>query len=359
MHLESLRLNNFKNVANKEYTFSSKINAFVGNNGTGKTNTLDAIYYLCFCKSFLNYKDSANIKFGEDFFYLEGLFVSEENKDQVQLSFHKEDGKKLKNNQKVYPKLSQHIGKFPLVVISPYDRDLITEGSEIRKKFLDGILSQIDAEYLYDLIDYQKALTKRNALLKYFSANNCFSEMQLEPYNSVLIEKGTNIFEKRKAFLADFINPFQEIYSSISSDKEKVGLSYSSQLFEKDMKQLLQESISKDRMANYTTQGIHKDDLLFTLFDYPIKKTGSQGQQKSFLIALKLTQLQLIRTKLKRHPILIFDDIFDKLDSQRVKKLIELVNETHFGQMFLTDTDQNRTETILEQMGIENTIYAV
>jgi len=348
MYLKKISLFNYKNFSEANFDFDSKINCFVGKNGIGKTNVLDAIFHLSYGKSYFNPLAVQNIKHGEEFFVIEGEFEKKERAETVICSLKKGQKKILKRNGKQYDKFSEHIGFIPLVIISPADRDLIVEGSETRRKFIDTVISQLDSSYLNQLIQYQKTLSQRNALLKYFALNQVFETDTLSIYNHQLNELSKIIFEKRKEFLADFVPIFNKHHQTITGSAETVQLVYESQLFEKDLLQLLQESINKDRVLQYTSAGIHKDDLLFEIDHYPIKKFGSQGQQKSFLIALKLAQFEFVKKNSGENPILLFDDIFDKLDETRVGKIIEMVNNSDFGQLFISDTHPERTESIIK-----------
>jgi DNA replication and repair protein RecF len=326
----------------------SKINCFVGKNGIGKTNILDAIYHLANGKSYFNPLAVQNIKHGEDFFVVDGEFEKNGRTEQILCSLKKGQKKILKRNGKVYEKFSDHIGFIPLVIISPADSDLIIEGSETRRKFIDTVISQLDSSYLQQLIQYQKIISQRNALLKFFALNHVFENDTLSIYNEQLNTLGDFIFEKRKKFLIDFIPIFNNYHREITNSAETVQLVYQSNLFEKDTLTLLEENISKDRVLHYTSVGVHKDDLSFEIDNYPIKKFGSQGQQKSFLIALKLAQFDFVRKQSGEKPILLFDDIFDKLDEFRVSKIIEMVNKEEFGQLFISDTHPERTENIVK-----------
>jgi DNA replication and repair protein RecF len=349
MYLQKISLVNFKNIESQSFDFQQKINCFVGDNGVGKTNVLDAIYYLSFAKSYFNSIAVQNIKHGESFFMVEGDYILNERNEKIVCSLKKGQKKVLKRNGKSYDKFSEHIGQIPLVIISPADRDLVTEGSDTRRKFIDGVISQQNKKYLQDLISYNKILSQRNALLKYFAANRIFDALNLSVYDDQLANYGTKIYDVRKAFLEEFIPIFNEKYQIISGDKERVDLKYKSQLHDFSMTEVLQRSLEKDKIIQYTTAGIHKDDLSFDIQDYPIKKFGSQGQQKSYLIALKLAQFQFIKQQSKVIPILLLDDIFDKLDEKRVLQIIELVNKDEFGQIFITDTHSERTENIVKQ----------
>lgn len=348
MYLKRLSLFNYKNIAEATFDFDAKINCFVGKNGIGKTNILDAIYHLSYGKSYFNPLAVQNIRHGEEFFVVDGVFEKENRDEQIVCSLKKGQKKILKRNNKPYERFSDHIGFIPLVIISPSDQDLIIEGSETRRKFIDSVISQLDSTYLQQLIQYQKIIAQRNALLKYFAANQTFDNDTLSIYNEQLDVLGTSIFEKRKQFLEDFIPIFNKHHQSITNSAETVQIVYESQLSEKPLLQLFEENLAKDRVLQYTSVGIHKDDLSFEIDTFPIKKFGSQGQQKSFLIALKLAQFEFIKKQSGVLPILLFDDIFDKLDETRVSKIVEMVNDETFGQLFISDTHPERTENIVK-----------
>jgi DNA replication and repair protein RecF len=348
MYLKKISLFNYKNFSEANFDFDCKINCFVGKNGIGKTNVLDAIYHLAYGKSYFNPLAVQNIKHGEEFFVIDGEFEKNERTEQIVCSLKKGQKKILKRNAKQYDKFSDHIGFIPLVIISPADRDLIVEGSETRRKFMDSVISQLNAHYLQQLIQYQKILNQRNALLKYFALNHVFEIDTLSIYNEQLDTLGQTIFETRKKFIADFIPIFNKHHQAITGSAETVQLIYESQLLEKELLKLLEENINKDRALHYTSVGIHKDDLSFEIDHYPIRKFGSQGQQKSFLIALKLAQFEFVKKQSGQKPILLFDDVFDKLDESRVGKIIEMVNKDEFGQLFISDTHAERTEAIVK-----------
>jgi len=350
MILKSLSLLNYKNFDNKSFVFNDKINCIVGNNGLGKTNILDAIYHLSFGKSYFNPVATQNIKHDEEFFVINGDYHKDDATEKIVVSLKRGQKKVIKRNGKIYEKFSDHIGLLPLVIISPADRDLIIEGSDTRRKFIDSVISQSDKSYLSDLIKYTKVLAQRNALLKYFALNHTFNADTIDVYNAQLTDYGTRIFEKRNAFLKAFIPVFKSRYKVISNDKEDVELVYESDLFENNLNTLLQNNINKDKALQYTNVGIHKDDLSFNIKEHPIKKFGSQGQQKSFLIALKLAQFDFIKAQSGVNPILLLDDIFDKLDENRVAQIIKLVNDEHFGQLFISDTHPERTEDVIKQV---------
>jgi len=350
MILKSLSLLNYKNFDSRTFQFDTKINCFVGPNGIGKTNVLDAIYHLSFGKSYFNPVSSQNIKHDTDFFVIDGLYEKEKRDEKIIVALKKGQKKTLKRNGKSYSRFSDHIGFLPLVIISPSDRDLITEGSDTRRKFIDGVISQSDKIYLNDLIKYHKVVSQRNALLKYFALNSTFNTDTLEIYNLQLSELGSAIFKKRDAFLKEFIPIFKARYKVISNNNEVVNLVYKSDLFKDNLNTLLVNNLNKDKALQHTSVGIHKDDLSFEIEQYPIKKFGSQGQQKSFLIALKLAQFDFIKSQSGVTPILLLDDIFDKLDEQRVAQILTLVDDENFGQLFISDTHPERTEQAIKNV---------
>lgn len=359
MFLKELHLLNYKNIADKSFTFDSKINCFVGKNGVGKTNILDAIYHLAYTKSYFNPQAVQNIKHNEDFFLIDAVFEKDNKEEKIACSLKKGQKRIVKRNNKIYEKVTEHIGLIPLVIISPSDSDLISEGSEIRRKFMDSVISTLDHLYLQELIQYQKLLSQRNALLKYFALNQVFDADNLAIYDDQLLPLGTKIFEKRQEFLAQFIPIFKNYYTEISNALEDVNLVYQSQLLEQSFESLLKENLNKDKALQYTSSGIHKDDLSFEIDGFPMKKFGSQGQQKSFLIALKLAQFEFLKQKNGSAPILLFDDIFDKLDASRVEKIVTMVNNEVFGQIFISDTHEDRTKTIVKQTHQSYKIFTI
>ncbi|MET1259933.1 DNA replication/repair protein RecF [Flagellimonas sp. DF-77] len=359
MLLRHLSLVNYKNFESESFDFDPTINCLVGANGVGKTNVLDAIYHLCYGKGYFNPVATQNVRHGSEFFMIEGQFEKQDQQEKVVCSFKKGMKKVIKRNGKAYGKFSEHIGLLPLVIISPADRDLIIEGSETRRKFIDGVISQSDKGYLQHLISYNKVLAQRNSLLKYFSANHTFDADALAIYNEQLDALGNSIHNKRKAFIATFIPIFKEQYQSISTADEGIDLQYSSQLENDSLAKLLDRALDKDRALQYTSVGIHKDDLGFTIDGHPIKRFGSQGQQKSFLIALKLAQFHFIKEQAKTTPILLLDDIFDKLDEDRVTQIVSLVNKDTFGQLFISDTHRQRTENVVKQVDHSYKIFTL
>lgn len=359
MYLQKLSLINFKNYREEELGFCEKINCFVGDNGEGKTNLLDAIHYLSFCKSYFNPIDSQNIQHDSDFFVIQGLFIKDESSDTIYCAQKRSERKQFKLNKKEYSRFSDHIGQYPLVMISPADSSLIIEGSEERRKYLDSVISQFDKIYLDDLINYNKALLQRNTLLKHFAEHRRFDKASLEIWNKQLVVLAQKIFTVRTEFLKQFLPLFREHFSFITGSRENVNIEYISQLNNGNYAEMLEESVDKDRMLQYTTIGIHKDDLSFNIDQYPLKKFGSQGQQKSFIIALKLAQFDYTKNIKGFKPVLLFDDIFDKLDNFRVKQLMKLVSDNSFGQVFVTDSHPERTEAIFRNIKTELKIFVI
>ena len=349
MHLKNLKLLNFKNYAEVNVDFSSHINCFLGDNGGGKTNLLDAVFYLAFCKSFFNPIDSQIIKDNESMMVVTGEFEKDKQKEKIHFGLKKGQKKQLKRNKKIYDKLADHIGFIPLVMISPSDSLLILEGSEVRRKFLDLIISQYNRNYLESLIQYNKALSQRNRLLKKFMELRQFDEASLEIWDDQLIKYGLPVHKARMEFIVEFMPLFQKHYNFISEKSEAVKLIYQSQLDGENFEDLLKTQREKDRRLTYSSAGIHKDDLIFEIGDKPLKKFGSQGQQKTYLLALKLAQAEYLKEIKNAAPILLLDDIYDKLDENRIEKLMDVVQKDWFGQVFITDTHLERLPTLFDQ----------
>jgi DNA replication and repair protein RecF len=345
MYLKQLSILNFKNYAETSVQFHPKLNCFTGVNGMGKTNLLDAIYYLSFCKSCFNTIDSQNILFEQDFFMLQGLFDNGTELDEIYCGIKRAQKKVFKRNKKEYEKLSDHIGLFPLVMISPADTNLITGGSDQRRRFIDGIISQFDKLYLENLMQYNHILQQRNALLKHFSITRSFDSIGLEVWDEQLIVYGSYIHDAREIFLKEFIPVFEKYYKLIAENNEQVHLKYVSTI-QQDYKAALQAAIKKDCNLEHTSIGVHRDDLDFLLNENQVKKFASQGQQKTYLLALKLAQYEFIKTKKDVKPLLLLDDIHDKLDAHRFKKLIDIVSSNEFGQIFITDTHTERMQQL-------------
>ena len=359
MYLQQLSFINFKNYAEAEISLADGVNAFVGNNGAGKTNLLDAVHYLSLCKSYFNPIDSQQIKQGTDFFMINGVFKKGGSKEVVACGVKRNQKKQFKRNKKDYQRLADHIGLLPLVMISPYDISIIIEGSEERRKFIDNVISQTDHNYLDELIAYNKVLTNRNALLKQIADTGRYDPELLAVFDEQLIASGTRIFEKRRAFMDVFTGIFNGHYQFISEDAEQVQMVYESQLLQDDFAALLKKTMERDRALERTTTGIHKDDLQFNIHNMPMKKFGSQGQQKSFLIALKLAQYTFLTQKKGFKPLLLLDDIFDKLDDNRVTKLMQMVSNNDFGQVFITDTSSARVMGIFEKIKVDVKLFKV
>jgi len=359
MHLKTLSLVNFKNYEQVDIPLSAKINCFVGENGVGKTNLLDAIHYLSLCKSNLNPVDSQNITYDEDFLVIQGIFDRKGREENIYCGIRKQKKKQFKRNQKEYSKLSEHIGLVPLVMISPADSILINGGSEERRKFMNGVIAQYSRVYLDNLIQYNRALMQRNKLLKDFALSRNFNREMLEVWDEQLIRYGEPIFEERSRFVNEILPVFNAFHSHVSGDRDRVALTYQAQLQVTGFREGLKASIEKDRIIQYTTFGIHKDELGMDLAGYSLKKSGSQGQQKTFLVALKLAEFEFIRKLTGIPPILLLDDIFDKFDAVRVKQIIGLVAENQFGQIFITDTSEQRLREILKELPADHRIFKI
>ncbi|MCK9219973.1 MAG: DNA replication/repair protein RecF [Bacteroidales bacterium] len=360
MYLHKISLTGFKSYQQADLVFSDKINCIVGNNGVGKTNLLDAIHYLSFCKSFYSAMDIQNIHHGDEYFAINGTFIRDnEGSELVQCIQRKNQRKKFLLNKKEYDRLANHIGNFPLVMISPYDRDLINEGSDLRRRYIDSVISQFDKFYLDNLIQYNKALAQRNALLKSFDDNHYFDPVSLEIWDEQMIHLGESVLSKRIEFLGKFIPIFQQYYKLLGNGFEIVNIRYATQLAGVSYREKFKSVLSIDRSVQYSTVGIHKDDLEFSLDGFPIKKFGSQGQQKSFVIAIKLAQFEYTRSVKGYKPILLLDDVFDKLDDIRVSQLIKLVSEESFGQVFITDTSEERIRKMFDTMMIDHKIFSI
>jgi DNA replication and repair protein RecF len=359
MILKRLNLLNFKNYAESSMDFDSGVNIFTGLNGQGKTNLLDAIHYLSLCKSYFNPVDKQNIRHGEEFFVVEGEIEKDDQVDKLYCGVQKGKKKVFRRNKEEYEKLADHIGRYPSVVISPYDKDLISEGSDVRRKFIDGIVSQFNRSYLDALIQYNRVLKQRNALLKYFWENRVFQPENLEVWDEQLVEHAEKIHEVRSDFIRAFNPLFTEHYQAISGGEEEAGIEYVSHVTDTNFKAILDSSLDKDRRTQYTNVGVHKDDLQFLINGYPLKKFGSQGQQKTFLISLKLAQYDLLKAYTGTAPILLLDDIFDKIDDERVKHLMNLVSQHNFGQIFITDTHADRIAGIFSDFGEKIKVFTV
>ena len=358
MYLDKLSVLNFKNHSDSRLDFNPNINCFVGNNGSGKTNLLDAIHYLSFTKSFFIKQDSMNVLYDQAFMTIEGVFEKDDKTELVQCAVKTGVKKVVKRNKKKYDKLAEHIGLFPLVMVSPTDSELLLSGSDIRRKYMDSVISQFYKEYLNTLIAYNKLILQRNALLK-SSDSNTTNLTTLSLYDEQLAPLAHIIFEKRQMFLNQLAPIFLDYYNSISNTKEKVTIHYDSQLLENSFMDLCRQNFEKDRLVKFTSAGIHKDHLIFQLSGHPIKRVGSQGQQKTYLLALKLAQFDFMHEALGYKPMLLLDDVFDKLDDNRVEHLMKLVDQHHFGQIFVTDTHPERSKQIFDKINADYKLFHV
>ncbi len=357
MILRKIQLFNFANYEELTLEFGKKLNVITGKNGSGKTNLLDAIHYLCLTKSAFRLQDRLNIRHDSEFFMIRGEFEKNNKLHQILASFQPRKKKIFQVNEIDYERISEHIGKFPCVLITPYDTDLIREGSEIRRKFFDNLISQTDRLYLENLMRYNRLLKNRNELLKQFYEFQNFDADLLETFDIQLIDLAQKIYIKRQEMINSFLPTFQKYYRIISESQEEATFSYVSHLSEGNFKEIFQKVHSKDRQLQRTTKGIHRDDFKFQLNQYPIQKFGSQGQQKSFVLALKLAQFTHIQSLKKVSPILMLDDIFDKLDEKRMQQLVEMVSGDNFGQVFITDARSQRSQEFFEGLGLETTFF--
>lgn len=359
MFIKKLTAINFKSLRQVELDFDPKINCFVGNNGQGKTNLLDSIYYLSMCKSAFNSADSQVVTHSEQFFMLQGTYSRQNIDEQIHCGFKLNDGKVFKRNGKVYNKLSEHVGLLPLVIISPADTALISDSGDERRKYMNSVIAQYDRLYLDEVIKYNHVLNQRNSLLRATAHDQNFNLDIIEALDEQLSIHGASIYEKRKYFIDQLIPIFKEHYAQVSGKQEDVSLRYRSHLHNGSLNTLLKESINKDRALQHTGVGIHRDDMVLTIGGYPIKREGSQGQQKTYLIALKLAQFDFLTKIAQIKPILLLDDIFDKLDVDRVTKLVGLVANDDFGQIFITDTNPNRLKEVMTRNNMHYKLFEV
>ncbi len=356
MIIERLSILNYKNIEQAEITPSPKVNCFLGSNGMGKTNFLDAIYYLSFCKSHNNANDVQNINHNSDFSVIQGWYNLNKKTEEFFCSLRRKQKKQFKRNKKEYERFSDHIGLLPLIIVSPADTELISGVSEERRKFMDIFLSQFDKEYLQSLIRYNKALSQRNALLK---TEGYIDDSLLDLWDEQLAYDGQIVYERRKEFIEKFIPTFQKIYDFICSSHEKVELRYKSHFDDGDFIATLKSRRKRDKAVGYTSAGVHRDDLEMMMDDYMIRKVGSQGQNKTYVVALKLAQFDFLKQATGITPILLLDDIFDKLDSSRVEQIIKLVIEDNFGQIFITDTNREHLDEILSHTNSSYSLFLV
>ncbi|MDQ3049250.1 MAG: DNA replication/repair protein RecF [Bacteroidota bacterium] len=359
MYLERLHLLNFKNYAEVSLELSPGVNCFTGANGSGKTNLLDAIHYLSMTRSYFHPGDTPNIRHGEQMLFIQGDFNFDGLEESVYCGIRAGQKKQFKRNQKEYERLSDHIGAFPVVMIAPTDQELITEGSETRRKFTDSIISQYDHDYLNALIRYNQVLMQRNSLLKQSAIKGLIDWPSFAVWDEQLVAYGEKIYKKRIEFIQGFQPLFNSLFSFISGGDENAAIVYESKLNGQSFTELLLTNRSKDLNFQFTTGGIHKDDLHFNLRGYPAKKFASQGQQKSIVIALKLAHYKFLCDKGFSKPIVLLDDIFDKLDEGRVLRLMEWISRDGFGQLFITDSHSDRVAKVFHQIDVPLRLFHV
>lgn len=373
MVLQELHILGFKNIQEASLTFADKLNCLVGNNGQGKTNLLDAIYYLSFTKSAFNPIDSQNIRHDSEFAMIQGVYVPFRNNTGVKsgsnpgqdlvepisisCSFKRGAKKQFRYGKKEYQRLIDHIGRIPLVMVSPEDNQLIAEGSDERRRFLDIIIGQTDRAYLEHLNLYNALVKQRNALLKQYAEASTVPDDLFEVLEMQMIPHAEYIFTRRQAFVEAFVPVFADLYKTIAEVEELPQLTYRSQLLDRDLLTALHDTRRRDLILGWTSQGIHKDELEMQLGDYPLRRVGSQGQQKTYLIALKLAQALYLSSAVNQKPILLLDDIFDKLDSSRVARIVDMVRSDRFGQIFFTDTDRQHLSDIVQPYGSSKVFY--
>ncbi len=355
MRLKKLLLINFKNLPQAEITLADGINCFVGDNGAGKTNILDAVHYLSMSKSAFTMTDGQSVHHGEEFFVTEGSYLTDTGAmELVNCSFSRKGGKVLKRNGKEYERIADHVGGFPVVISSPRDTELIMDAAEERRRYLNSFISQLDRAYLASMMRYNTVLAERNKFLKMSS-----DEAMLQIYDMQLAEHGTRVYERRKEIIERMQPMVAEYYSTLSEDREQVEMVYRSELEQMPLTEVLLRNRERDIVNQFTTAGVHRDDIIFRIGGYPLRKYGSQGQQKSFLIALKLAQYRLLAEATGEKPILLLDDLFDKLDLGRVEKLLALVGGDDFGQILITDCNKLRLESTLERADKEYSLFMV
>lgn len=364
MILRELNILNYKNIREARMSFSDKLNCFVGLNGQGKTNILDAIYYISFTKSAYNAIDSQNIHHDEEMAMVQGRYqIKEEDEELISCGLKRGVKKQFRRGKKDYKRLLDHIGLIPLVMVSPQDSELVVEGSDERRKFMDGVISQYNRAYLEHLTQYNALLKQRNALLKQYENARLgeLPEALFEVLELQMVQHAMPIYQERVRFIEQFTPYFQEVYRAISGAKEEVSLAYVSQLHERDLAEALARTRGRDLILGWTSQGVHKDELEMKLGDYPLKRVGSQGQQKSYLLAMKLGQALYLDSvhAVNQKPILLLDDIFDKLDSERVERIVQLVAGEQFGQIFITDTDRQHLTTLLAEYSERAKVFEV
>ena len=379
MFLQKISLANFKSYEYENFEFSERVNCIVGENGTGKTNLLDAIYFLALTKSSISNQDALSINHEEEYMMIEGEFkteikVSEFLKEELELnsnldsktllskatssslitiSFQRGQKKAVLRDKKAYERISEHIGRFPVVMLSPNDTDIIRDGSEERRKFFDGVMAQLNTEYLENLLQYNRLLLQRNSLLKQFSEKNYIDDLLLDIYSDPLVEVSLKLYQARNQFITEFLPIFKKHYNTLSNAREEVEMIYESEVGAENFTQIFRKNRQRDLAAQRTTIGSHKDDFVFEINKFTLRKFGSQGQQKSFVIALKLAQFEMLSKVKGFPPLLLLDDIFDKLDDRRIQQLITMMVDGTFSQVFITDARPERTRQLLGNLGVE------
>ncbi|MDZ7900658.1 MAG: DNA replication/repair protein RecF [Arcicella sp.] len=371
MHLQKISLANFKSYEYENFEFSERVNCIVGENGTGKTNLLDAIYFLALTKSSISNQDALSINHEAEYMMIEGKFqisdfrfpisdlgdeqskIENRKSEIITISLQRGQKKAVLRDKKAYERISEHIGKFPVVMLSPNDTDVIRDGSEERRKFFDGVMAQLDTEYLENLLQYNRLLLQRNSLLKQFAERNYTDDLLLDIYSDPLIEVGIKLYQSRNQFVTEFLPIFKKHYSTLSDAREEVEMIYESEVGADNFAQVFRKNRPRDLAAQRTTMGVHKDDFIFEINGFTLRKFGSQGQQKSFVIALKLAQFEMLSQQKGFPPILLLDDIFDKLDDRRIQQLINMMVDGTFSQVFITDARPERTHQLLDNLGVE------
>lgn len=357
MILNRITILNYKNLEQVELSFSPKLNCLFGRNGMGKTNLLDALYFLSFCKSAGNPVDSQNIRHEADFFMIQGFYEEENGElEEIYCGMKRRQKKQFKRNKKEYSRLADHIGFIPLVMVSPADQELILGGSEERRRFMDVVISQFDKAYLEALIRYNKALAQRNVLLK---SDLPVDEELFSVWEEMMAQAGEVVFAKREAFIREFTPIFQDFYAYISQEHEAVTLTYESHARDTSLYEVIRQSRQRDQIMGFSLKGIHKDELVMQLGGYPLRREGSQGQNKTYLVALKLAQFDFLKRMGRTTPLLLLDDIFDKLDAHRVEQIVKLVAGKRFGQIFISDTNRGHLDAILQKVESDYRIFKV
>jgi DNA replication and repair protein RecF len=371
MHLQKISLAHFKSYEYESFEFSERVNCIVGENGTGKTNLLDAIYFLALTKSSISNQDALSINHEAEYMMIEGAFVisdfgfgiadcstskseiTNHKSEIINVSLQRGQKKAVLRDKKAYERISEHIGRFPVVMLSPNDTDIIRDGSEERRKFFDGVMAQLDSEYLENLLQYNRLLLQRNSLLKQFAERNYVDELLLDVYSDPLVKVSLKLYHARNEFITEFLPLFKKHYDTLSDSREEVEMIYESEVGAENFMQIFRKNRQRDLAAQRTTIGSHKDDFIFEINGFTLRKFGSQGQQKSFVIALKLAQFEML-TKVKGFPpLLLLDDIFDKLDDRRIQQLITMMVDGTFSQVFITDARPERTRQLLGDLGVE------